>query len=84
MSDLPPWERRGFFLAPLCASCKVPVERFHLNPGPVRLAVHAECHGATDVVAVPIELAMLLIRHNRSFVMFRRKTGFNLVNGAVL
>lgn len=83
MTVLPPWERRGFFIAPVCASCKVPVDRFHLNPDQVRLVVHAECHGATEVMSIPIEFALRLIQLNRTFAMFKRKAGFNAVNGAV-
>lgn len=66
-----PWDPDLMFL-PMCCSCKVPVEKFTLDPLSSRwvLKVHAQCHGKTEYKEVPVSEAI----RNKHIRMFERST----------
>ena len=69
------------FVIPWCASCKTTVDTFTLDflTSTIRMGIQATCHGATEGIWVYAEDLFARKRLGKPIVMFKRKTGMNLV-----
>lgn len=68
------------FVIPWCASCKMPVYRFTIDPlkSELWMGVEAECHGQTEAIRVGLDDLHARKKLGRPVVMFQRRA-FNLV-----